>query len=246
MESDDALADLRGRLVGRRFYDASTDESFAVVGVRPPLVLMQYDDGVAWDEACSPDAFPTERARMLGLSEGGIDAERYVPLEGGGPTLADACDDGSHTFHPRPSHLGLDDGTWHARYDGRSVADRYLDLVRCSRCGLSGSVLMEFLGHGTPTVCDRCEGEVMPGEPSVFSPTPGWADATLCGECTRRAEAEYEPFEVACFGCGTSLGTNEDNEYIPPTSVLGRKLGATEETDDPLFACEACRETALR
>lgn len=49
------IGDLRERLVGRRFYDRKQEESFTVVGItsRPPLALLQYDDGVAWDEGAS-------------------------------------------------------------------------------------------------------------------------------------------------------------------------------------------------
>lgn len=182
---------------------------------------------------------------MLDLAEGGIDDAKYRPLPGGGPTLAAACDDRDHEFSPAPSDLHLDSiEQWH----GGRVPDTYHRLVRCRTCGLSGSVLGQFLGHELPFVCDRCGTESMPSEDPdrAFSPNPEWTDAFLCGSCASDVAEEYEAYDVSCYRCGVSLGTNEDNQYVPAQSLLGERLGADEDDSaDVLFVCDPCREAVL-
>lgn len=241
MSHDTPYSDLYDRLVGKRFYDTSIDEGFTVVDVRPPLVCLQYDDGRPWDEACAPDMFPEPVANMIDVDGGGIDAAKYRPLPGGGPTLDAACEDGDHVFYPRPSYLGID-GTeaWHASHEGTSIRDTYLNIVRCQKCALSGSVLVEFLGHATPKICDRCEEEVLPSEADIaFAPTPEWPDCFLCGDCAEAVEDEYEPSPVECYSCGSDLGTDEENHAIHPTSGIGTELGADGD-DGAIYLCHGC------
>lgn len=181
------LEDLRDRLVGRRFYNSEIDEAFTVIGVTGTgsMVLIQYDDGTAWDELAAPELLTDDLAGHLDLDTAGIDDSKYRPL-GSGPKLSEACSEGDHDWFPLPSDLGWDDvDAWQTSFGERSAVDTYHRIVRCRRCGLSGDVLMEFAGHERPSVCDRCGNEILPGdEEASFSPKPEWGDAHLCEACT--------------------------------------------------------------
>lgn len=237
----DADDDIRERFVGNRFFNKEIGEGFTVVGFQRPLMLLEYDDGTPWDEAIAPGDFTTGSASMARVSEAGMDAEKYIQLEGGGPTLQNACPDGAHDFFPLPSDLGLDDAD---RFFGET-ASNYERTTRCRRCGLSASTLSTFLGHETPSVCHRCDSDLVPGETDiVLSPNPEWADAFLCGDCASIIEEEYEPYEVSCIRCGEDLGINEDNQYIHVDSPLGKELGAGEDDGDYVFACDECLQNA--
>ena len=91
MAATDPVDDLEERIVGQRYYDRDNDESFTVVGLSvhggtPTLALLQYDDGVAWDEMPTPDMIEPDAAEHFRVEEGGIDSERYIPL-GPGPSV---------------------------------------------------------------------------------------------------------------------------------------------------------------
>lgn len=235
--SADTLADLHDRLVGKRFHNTSIDESFTIIDVQPPFVLLQYDDGHPWDEACTPDEFAADEAFLLDVTEGGIDAAKYVQLPGGGPTLAAACEDGEHAFSPTPSDMGLDD-----RDAWIPARDAYHAATRCKRCGLSATTLIEFLDHAAPTICDCCERELLPEtDDIVWEPTPEWLDASVCRSCADDLQAAYEAYEVTCYGCEEALGTNEENNLIPATSMLGQRLGVTDTDLASFYLCTDCR-----
>lgn len=180
MPAKTPIDNLRDRLVGKRFHNAEINESFTVVEIRYPLALLQYDDGMSHDEACIPDLYTEEEARMAGVSEAGIDDRKYLELPGGGPTLKDSCPEGTHRFYPLPSELGEE-----------IVVSTYENVVRCKVCGLSGDVISDFLGHEIPTVCNRCGSDALPMERS-FSPTEEWRDAILCNKCTKVVTEEQD------------------------------------------------------
>lgn len=134
------IEDLRERLVGQRFYDKQEDETFTVVGITgpPALALLQYDDGVGWDEAASNFTVDKGIARKSGLDEYGLDSERYSKL-GPGPRIDQICYPEEHDWFPWPDDLWQDipsgDQLWHIPGDPR---DFYSRITRCRRCGLSG------------------------------------------------------------------------------------------------------------
>lgn len=244
MTHDTRLGDLRDRLLGQRFFNADIGESFTVVGVTHDgmLALLQYDDGVGWDELAAPDLLTEDEAAFLGVNTGGIDETQYEPL-GSGPTLDRACPDGEHDWFPRPSQLGWDDvDRWYTTIGESLVADTYLRIVRCKRCGLSGSVLLEFAGHETPSICDCCGTDVIPGEDeAVWEPTPEWRDSCLCLPCATAEREQYEPVEVACFSCESTLGLEAENTPLAGSSILGQRAGAA--ADQTVFLCDSCEQT---
>jgi hypothetical protein len=182
--------DLRDRVVGSRFYDKANDECFTVIDIdthdgKPVLALLQYDDGVAWDEAPSPDMFPPEGAEVFGLEEGGIDSERYVPM-GAGPTLSQSgelCPDGSHEWNPRPDEI-WPDGVPDNLPQASRARDVYNRIARCKRCGLSSDVALQYLTQDTLWFCSNCD-EVYSTEVLSYS-VPGSEDVPLCPECQER------------------------------------------------------------
>lgn len=185
------VEDLRERLVGQRFYDEDRDESFTVVGItnEPPLALLQYDDGVAWDEGASNVTVSDDVARRVRLDEHGLDAERYQPL-GPGPRIDQICTPEDHEWHPWPDVLwpgGLSEEVRTA-VPGHP-RDLYDRIVRCKRCGLSGSVAGQFGSYGvrghhqTPWFCFEC-GEALPGHELEYL-----GDVPLCPDCAAAMEA---------------------------------------------------------
>lgn len=240
------VEDLRDRVVGKRFYNTEIEEAFTVVGVTGEglLVLIQYDDGVGWDELAAPELLPDEKAEQVGVSTGGIDDSKYVQL-GSGPKLAQACDEGGHDWYPRPAQLGWDDvDVWRSSVENNLVADTYLNVVRCRKCGLSGDVLSQFAGHETPTVCDRCGDEVIPGEQEiVFSPTPDWMDAFLCPGCAETVEEEFKPKAVECYKCELELGSWRENQPLFGNTGIGRRLGV--EGGETFYLCNDCRDEVV-
>jgi hypothetical protein len=100
------LKDLPEWLIGQRFYDKQENEGFTVIGVTstPPLALLQYDDGVGWDEGASNFTADEDTARKVGLDEHGLDSERYRPL-GPGPRI-DQTAIPNMTGSPSPTTFG--------------------------------------------------------------------------------------------------------------------------------------------
>lgn len=186
MSGNDRVDDLRSRVVGKRYYDKSNDESLTVVGLsvhegNPILSLHQYDDGVAWDEAPTPDLMSPAEAEQFRVEEGGIDSERYVPL-GPGPTIGrsrELCSDDGHDWTPRPDDI-WPDGIPESKSD-TETSELYNRLVRCKRCGLSGDVALQFDDSETPWFCARCE-EVEEGEELAYL-VEGWEDLPVCADC---------------------------------------------------------------
>lgn len=97
---------LRDRLVGQRFYDTQEDEAFTVVGITPPplLALLQYDDGVAWDEGATSFTVSDEVAQQAVLEEHGLDSSRYRPL-GPWPRINGICEPEDHAWQPMPDKI---------------------------------------------------------------------------------------------------------------------------------------------
>lgn len=246
MVDQSTRATLRERIVGQRYYDTAADETFTVVGLTGDglLLLIQYDNGESYDELVAGSLLPKETAEQLGLSADGIENTQYIQ-RGPGPRLDQACDDGNHDWFPTPAEIGWDDvETWETRVKNRYLSDRYLQFVRCTRCGLSGEVLSIFEGHETPTVCQRCSNEIIPGEDKrVFHATPEWPDTILCGECAADEQERYEPTEVDCYQCGTALGERHENQPIPGSSILGQRVGA--DPDETIYLCGDCSEKEL-
>jgi hypothetical protein len=191
---------LRDRLVGQRFYNTDIDEACTVVGVSatPPMALMQYDDGMFYDEPALPEILSDEHATQLGVSSAGIEDSKYAPL-GCGPTLEHACDQTEHDWTPLPSELFHDpEQSYSEQYDRHRNIPHYDRVVRCRRCGLSGSVLANVAGHPLPDVCARCGSDIIPGtdEDSTLlvartddgTNPPGcddYVDCSLCGDCVK-------------------------------------------------------------
>lgn len=179
------IKDLRERLVGQRFYDKQEDEGFTVVGItsEPPMALLQYDDGVAWDEGAANFTFDEDVAHMANLDEDGLDSDRYRPL-GSGPRLDQICEPEEHDWFPWPDDIwqGIpsDDSNEQVPSPSR---DFYSRLARCKRCGLSGSVAGQFGGyvkrghHETPWFCYEC-GEAHSGHELHYI-----GDLPYCPEC---------------------------------------------------------------
>lgn len=180
--------DLRERLVGQRFYDREQDESFTVVGFTeaPPLALLQYDDGVAWDEGASNFTVSENVAHQLRLDEDGLDSDRYRPL-GCGPRLDEICDTGAHEWHPMPDDI-WPSGPPEEVYERVAAHPRefYNRFVRCKRCGLSGDIVSQFGMYGNrsgehrtpPWYCTRC-GNVYADSDLVYR-----GDVPYCRDCS--------------------------------------------------------------
>jgi hypothetical protein len=238
---DDARRqDLNNRVIGKRYYNTEIDESFTVIGYRDPLLLIQYDDGVGWDELIAPNILNEELATKFDVSEHGIDDQQYRQL-GAGPTLQNACATGEHAFYPLPSDLNLDTAEkFHA------VADVYHHVVRCKKCGLSGDVLSQFTGQFSPVVCDRCDSDIDPTqEELIWDPTPEWGDANLCGDCGETVIEEFENQTHTCYTCETTLDTT-NLSTLYPSSPLGKYvLGDDNEysDDDIIYLCQDCQKT---
>jgi hypothetical protein len=189
------VEDLRDRLVGKRFYDTERDEAFTVVGMTsaPPLALLQYDDGVGWDEAAANFTVDEDTARKAGLDEHGLDSERYRPL-GPGPRIEQTCDPEEHDWFPWPNDLWQDIPSDDQRKQVPGhPRDFYSQIARCRKCGLSGSVAGQFGDYGanghhqTPWFCYEC-GDVLPGHELRYV-----GDLTHCPECAAaKQESEGE------------------------------------------------------
>lgn len=184
------IGDLRERLVGRRFYDRKQEESFTVVGItsRPPLALLQYDDGVAWDEGASNFTVNEDVAQRAGLDADGLDSERYRPL-GPGPRIDRICEPGSHEWHPWPDTIWPDGPSAEVRERiPGNPRDHYSRMVRCKRCGLSGDVAGQFGPYGTdgrheaPWFCVEC-GEAHAGPDLVYV-----GDFPHCPDCAAETD----------------------------------------------------------
>lgn len=181
------VSDLRERLIGQRFYDRSQDEAFTVVGITPspPLALLQYDDGVAWDEGATNFTVSGDVAEQVRLDEHGLDSDRYRSL-GPGPRIDQICDPEDHAWHPWPDELWPGGPSPEVR---EQMSDHprsfYGRIVRCKRCGLSGSVAGQFGFYGSdaqdaheaPWFCLEC-GEAHAGSDLVYQ-----GDAPFCSDC---------------------------------------------------------------
>lgn len=194
MSEKTPVEDVRDRFVGQRFYDEANDESLTVVDVTsndgvPVLVLLQYDDGIAWDESATPDTFGTEAwSTLVGVEQGGIDSQRYTPL-GSGPTISESytlCSGGSHEWTPWPDEI-WPEGLPHFPDDMTTPRNLYDRLVRCSRCGLSGGVAAEYMGHEAPWFCGGCD-KAFTDDELVFD-APGWGDTLVCESCAESEES---------------------------------------------------------
>jgi hypothetical protein len=229
---------LRDRLVGTRYRNTETDEVFTIIGINPPLLLLQYADGTPYDELMSQGLLSEEQASSFGVSEHGIDDERYFQLSGGGPTLADACDEGEHVFSPSPSELGIDDADTF-----RQNVDTYNRAARCIYCGLSADTIQHFLEDlQTPEVCHRCSTEILPseGEIAAYSPTPDWQHATLCEPCTEKTINEYSE---TCPHCEEQMEFNDIAHQISHNSPAADILAERgTELNEPQHICKTCWE----
>lgn len=187
------MDDLRERLVGQRFYDNEQEEAFTVVGITstPPLALLQYDDGVGWDEGASNFTVEEDIAQQAGLDEDGLDSDRYRPL-GAGPRINQICDPGEHRWYPWPDKIWPSGPSEQVREEiGGNPRDYYARMARCKRCGLSGDVARQFgfygedSRHDTPWFCVEC------GDAYVNHNLMDRADARCCPDCvTNHDEAD--------------------------------------------------------
>lgn len=183
------ITGLRSRLVGQRFYDRAQEEAFTVVGIteRPALALLQYDDGVAWDEGASNFTVSESVASQATLEKHGLDSERYQPL-GPGPRIAQICDADTHEWNPNPEELwpgGVPADVRERMVDHpREIYDR---IVRCKRCGLSGDVAGQFgmYGmdgneyHAPPWFCTRCRESYPDAEFEYIGDFPYCSDCAI-------------------------------------------------------------------
>lgn len=157
------------KYVGQRFFNTEIEESFTVVGVDSQFFYLQYDDGVAWDEAVSPGQFPSLMAEIVDVSEAGLEDSKYVPL-GSGPTLDQACMENEHTLTPSPDFI------WDEEPSPGKM-DVYASIARCKKCGLSFNTILEFLGQWIEYAwwCDDC-GEY--SEDAVY-----YRERKYCPDC---------------------------------------------------------------
>ena len=184
------VEDLRERLVGQRYYDREQGEAFTVVGITgpPALALLQYDDGVGWDEGASNFTVDEDTARRAMLDKHGLDSERYRLL-GPGPRIDQICEPEEHEWFPWPDDLWPDipSGDLRKQIPGHP-RDFYSRIARCKRCGLSGSVAGQFGDYGegshhqTPWFCHEC-GDTFPGRELRYV-----GDLTHCPECADAKE----------------------------------------------------------
>lgn len=177
------LEDLMDRLVGQRYFDTEAEESFTVICIDPGtgMAILQYDDGVCWDEPPTTFTMDEERAEQINLEEDGLDSERYEP-HGAGPQLFQACHADYHLWYPSPDLLwpdGPPESLPETDDSPGSAQNLYRQIVRCKRCGLSGDVLGE---HGSPDdwppwFCHEC-GDVVQSKDQEFV-----HDHIHCSEC---------------------------------------------------------------
>lgn len=171
------VEDLQERLCGQRFFDRERNESFTVVGVtaEPSLALLQYDDGVAWDEGTSNFAVTPFAADQARLEADGLDSERYHPL-GPGPRIDQICDVEEHRWHPPLEYLWPGGPPTEVREQLQGhPRSLYNEFVRCKRCGLSGEVASEYGSyadcsggrHTPPWFCSNCRA-VYPEREMVY------------------------------------------------------------------------------
>ena len=177
--------------VGKRFRDKKLDESFTVVGFNGLLLLMQYDDGIPWDEASAPEGWQNDDLApeyrneeadvetvgdMAGVTSDGIDSERYVPL-GCGPTTRQMCDRGDHDIFPLPDELWPSPEVFHENKEtegGRS----YNCAARCVKCGLSLKAITTYQSEGLVgrSWCIDC-GDIIKNE------EVNWESSRHCVDC---------------------------------------------------------------
>lgn len=159
-------------VVGHRVYNHEIGEACTIIGVDEIgadaiMALLQYDDGVFWDEQIGAEGI----AEQFGWAEDGLLAEQYELL-GPGPTLHEACED--HDWFPQT------DDVWDS-YEAMDP-NLYGRFVRCKKCGLSGATAGDY-GAGThhPTMCAVCdEGAAFD---DVSYTTESYYDRPVCGEC---------------------------------------------------------------
>lgn len=181
------IEDLRERLTGERFYDEEQEEAFTVIGFKgpKPLALLQYDDGVGWDESAAAFIVDDIVSQVAGLEEDGLDSERYFPL-GSGPQIEQVCEPIEHEWYPWPDKLwphGVPDEA-RERIAGHP-RDFYNRIARCRRCGLSGAVAGKFGVYGSdsdgqhsaPWFCTECD-ETVAGFNLVYE-----RDLPFCPDC---------------------------------------------------------------
>lgn len=200
------------------------------VGIKRDLAVISR---VAWDEMALPDDVSEEGAERFGVEVGGLDSERYVPLDCG-PTIrrsGELCD-GDHNWFPRPSHLGWDDPEmWHSGIDaaaddlGATFArpvDLYNLIARCKRCGLSADSIITFTGDDVPGICMECGTDLVPGETQQV-----WlGDMTYCPDCADRLRQR----EVTCAECGRTQPRYTDGgevafRFVTPDTYMQKHDG---------------------
>ena len=190
------IHDLRSRLVGERFFDRQQEEAFTVVGITnsPPLALLQYDDGVAWDEGVSNFTVSESVASQAGLEEHGLDSDRYYALESG-PRIDRICNADKHDWYPKPDELWPESVLEEVhKHVSAPTRDFYNRIARCKRCGLSGDVAAQFGMYGSnsadyhspPWFCTNCL-EVATSNNLVYH-----HDQPYCPECASELRDKAE------------------------------------------------------
>jgi hypothetical protein len=164
---------LEKRFVGKKFKNLEIDQKFTVVGLceSSGLALLQYDDGTAYDEMVLPNIVTEKEANELRVSESGLDDGKYFPLDEDVPELSEACNEENHSWDIFPSEFKESENWFEDEGD-------YCNEVRCEDCGLSGDVVISFLGHNTPMLCIECNSDVLPSDNYSY-----YGDQVLCEDC---------------------------------------------------------------
>lgn len=230
-----SLDELREEYVGTQHIDQLEDKRVTIVGIDPQLIMLQYEDGTAYDQLIDS---PLVNDSTLKINGDAIESQRFVQVGDGGPEIRQACAETFHNFSPTPEEYGI---TTYDEWTDQNYA--YFREAICEDCGLSVDSLKTFTDYEPPTWCPRCDEVIMSSlvdEPVlVFDPNLG-GEVTVCKDCEVAIQDEQ-----TCINCGTDVDPDSPTDMVlPPEEPAAQHFGADESREKFVYVCGNCYDDA--